>query len=146
VGLAAIALSSLKSLFLLINMIIYLLYFFHGSDLPTLYTASGDDSIIRIYSKNTYLFPDLAPRSGQGSSTFLAGVLIVIFVLMALFEVLSIYVFYYVMQKTQRIIAKIKAITAPEMPEGNVTVQVLGNNNGEDREESMSLRPGAVPR
>jgi len=131
-GLAMTGACIVKSVFLIINMIIYLIHYFKDNNNLQITYPTVSNQVFVPYLPDTYLFPQLAPNNVPGLSTFLGAILAILFGLMTVFELVSIYSAVWMIKKTRRLIEKIQYIQIPQTPEN------AGNNNIDEANDSAN--------
>jgi len=131
-GLAITGACIVKSVFLIINMIIYLIHYFKDNNNLQITYPTVSNQVFVPYLPDTYLFPQLAPNNVPGLSTFLGAILAILFGLMTVFELVSIYSAVWMIKKTRRLIEKIQYIQIPQTPEN------AGNNNIDEANDSAN--------
>lgn len=122
-GIAITAFCIIKSLFVIINMVIYLVHFFKDNEDLQINYDTVSNQIFVSYLPDVYLFPQLAPNNVPGLSTFLGAILAILFGLMTIFETISIYSAVWMIKRTLMLMQKIEYIQIPTSSENE-------NNNG----------------
>ena len=105
-----IGICMIKSLFLIVNMIIYLINFFNTNEYRAPSHPTVQNQVFQAFQKDEYLFPPLVPNSVPGLSAFLGAVLAILFGLMTVFEILAIYSGSFLLKKTKKMIEKIASM------------------------------------